>query len=350
LPPKKVEKLKPSVLKFMKGEIKCIVCDHSARIAIEKLAGYQKGQEFEIYYCPSCNTSFAWPHEVDDKIYDHIYSQISVIPGYNRYAAYADDVAINKNGLEYLAGKEANYFSVKEILGQNTDKKNKILEVGSGLGYLTYAIYQQGYDITGLDISSDAVKESQRKFGNHYVCQDVYQYAMNNPEKFDIVILTEVIEHVQDPKGFCKVLISLLKAGGKLIITTPNKSAYSPEAYWETELPPVHLTWFSENSFKAIAENMGLKVSFFDFTGFNKKQFDISRFKFYNQFYKIKKREHILNEKGKVISPATLIENNETGYIKLALKKFIRQFFIYFLTHKKTLNRNSMLSVILQKN
>ena len=333
----------------MKEEIKCIICDHSATVVIEKLGGYQEGQEFKIYYCTSCNTSFAWPHVVDDKIYDCIYSQINVIPGYNRYASYANDVSLKENGLDYLAGKEANYFSVKEILSQTTNKKNKILEVGSGLGYLTYAISQQGYDITGLDISFDAVKESQRKFGNHYVCQDVYQYAIDNPGKFDIVILTEVIEHVPDPKEFCKVLISLLSTGGKLIITTPNKSAYSPKEYWETELPPVHLTWFSEDSFKAIAENMGLTLSFFDFTGFNKKQFDISRFKFYDQFYKIKKRDHILNAAGKVISPATAVENREPGIFKIALKKLIRSFFITFLTHKKDLNRNSMLSVILQK-
>lgn len=63
------------------------------------------------------------------------------------------------------------YFAIKEILARNNNKKAKILEVGSGLGYLTYAISQQGYNITGLDISHDAVKKAEKHFGKHFICQ-----------------------------------------------------------------------------------------------------------------------------------------------------------------------------------
>jgi 2-polyprenyl-3-methyl-5-hydroxy-6-metoxy-1,4-benzoquinol methylase len=207
----------------MSEDIKCILCNDSSRKVLENFIGYQEGEHFNIYYCKSCNTSFAWPHEVNDKIYDHIYSQSDVVPGYNRYALYAKEISSSSNALDYLAGKEAMYYSVREILGAAADKKIKILEVGSGLGYLTYAISQEGYHITGLDISADAVKKAVNKFGDHFICMDLFKYVPDHKEEFDFVILTEVIEHLPDPKRFCDALIHLLKKDGKLVITTINQ-------------------------------------------------------------------------------------------------------------------------------
>ena len=331
-------------------EIKCIICDHSVTKNFEKIEGYREGETFAIYHCPFCDTSFAWPHVINEKIYDDIYRQASVVPGYNRYTVYANEIISKENALDYLADEEATYFGIKGVLEENNDKTAKLLEVGSGLGYLTYAINQKGYDITGLDISLDAVKKAEQQFGNYYVCQDVYQYAIRNSGKFDMVILTEVIEHIPDPQGFCNALINLLKVGGKLVITTPNKSAFSPQKFWETELPPVHLTWFSETSFKIIAQQKNLAFSLFDFTNFNKKHIDVSRFIFYNRFYDIKKRVHVLDQDGKVITPSSLREIKGTREkLKSTLKKFLKPFFIRFLTHKKNMNRNNVLCVILKK-
>ena len=318
------------ITKFIMEEVKCIICNKSAEIAIENFNGYKEGEGFNIYYCSYCNTSFIWPHVVDNKIYDYIYSQTDSVPGYNRYALYASEIKSKKNALDYLADKEAMYFAVKEILSQTNDKTIKILEVGSGLGYLTYAITQEGYDITGIDISNNAVKSAESKFGNHFICQDVYEYALDMAGKFDIVILTEVIEHVPDPDSFCNTLISLLKPQGKLIITTPNKSAHSQQEYWYTELPPVHLTWFSEKSFKIISEQKNLSISFFDFTSFNKNNLDITKFKYYDSYKKRNKIIPTLNNKGEVLKPKVLIADNTIGKFKTSLKFFLNGLLIPF--------------------
>src|SRR6185437_4117475 len=158
----------------------CIICKKDAEIKLENFNGYREGENFDIYYCSSCNTSFVWPQKVDTQIYDSIYSQADFVPGYNRYALYAKEIKYVKNALKYLAGKEAMYFAVKKILMQNIGKSENILEVGSGLGYLTYAIRQEGYSATGLDISTDAVNKARASFGNNYICEDVYQYALKN--------------------------------------------------------------------------------------------------------------------------------------------------------------------------
>ncbi|MEO9021709.1 MAG: class I SAM-dependent methyltransferase [Ginsengibacter sp.] len=338
----------------MPEKIPCIICNNPAKLTLENFNGYIKEENFNVYYCPFCNTSFVWPHKVDNKIYDYIYSQADVTPGYNRYALYAEEIKTKKNALSYLSRKEAMYFAVKKILKLNSDKTQKILEVGSGLGYLTYAISQEGYDIKGLDISRDAVKKAELKFGSNYICQDVYQYALDNQEKFDLVILTEVVEHVPSPNEFFNILIKLIKPGGRLVISTPNKSAYPQNEFWNTELPPVHLTWFSEDSFKVISQQTGLAVTFFDFTDFNKRHFDFTKYKFYENYNRRHKRVPTLNSEGKVLEPFSLIVHN--SFLRLATnmrsvyKKIIERLVVMSpLISKKDLHRNSILCTILQK-
>lgn len=338
----------------MLKETECIICNKNAKIVLEEFHGYTEDQKFNIYNCSFCDTSFVWPQKVDNKIYNYIYSMSEVVPGYNRYAMYAKVIKNKKNPLSYLAGKEAMYFAVKEILKQNTDKSQKILEVGSGLGYLTYAIAREGYDIVGLDISMDAIQKAENQFGKYYICEDVYQYALDNSEKFDVVILTEVIEHVPDPSGFSSVLLNLLKPGGKIIISTPNKSAYPKHEYWHTELPPVHLTWFSEDSFHVISQQKGLTLSLFDFTKFNKKHIDFTRFKYYESYYERHKIVPTLSAEGKLLEPRSLIPHSSFSRLTTGLKNLLkpiveRLIILSPLMDKKHLNRNCYLCVVLQK-
>src|ERR1700712_2981819 len=99
----------------MPDNIKCIICNQSASLALDNFKGYQEGENFNIYYCGSCNTSFVWPHVVDNKIYNFIYARPQIVPGYNRYALYAKEIKNQKDPFKYLAGKEAMYFAIREI-------------------------------------------------------------------------------------------------------------------------------------------------------------------------------------------------------------------------------------------
>ncbi len=331
-------------------EISCIICHNAAEAVISTMEGYQRGEFFDIYFCKNCDTCFAWPRTINNKVYDRIYSQASIVPGYNRYNLYTEEVIKRTDPLKYLANKESAYFAIKEILERAENKTPTILEIGSGLGYLTYAIRKKGYNIIGLDISLDAVEKAKKRFGNDYVCADIYQYEKNTGKKFDFVILTEVIEHVPNPSDFFDEITRLLAENGKLIITTPNKSIFSNKDYWETELPPIHLTWFSETSFKMLASEKQLHVSFFDFTRFNKTHIDVTRSVFYERFYKVKNRQSVLDSSGEVISPVILRQPRGVGgSVKSTVKKLLKPLFIRFFTNKRNMHRNNTLCVILQK-
>ena len=279
----------------------CLLCGGNSELKLEGYPGYQEPMTFEIFHCKSCNTSFSLPRLVDTKeIYDSIYANGINVPSYSRYWIYAESVKKKTKPFDYLARSEHVYWGVRESLSKVIKNKHdsKILEVGSGLGYLTFSLNKAGYNATGIDISEKAVDQARENYGNLYVCADIYKYANEKANSYDLVILTELIEHVEDPLGFMEVVMNLLKPGGKVILTTPNKTIFPNEIIWLTELPPVHCWWFSEQSVKYIAKRLNAKVSFVDFTNYYKKKV------FQYNIHKLKNRPFplaILDENGKVV-------------------------------------------------
>jgi SAM-dependent methyltransferase len=259
------------------NETVCLLCGGTAKLRHNNFPGYQQPATYKIYHCPSCDTGFSLPIDDSSAIYENIYKNGDRVPGYNRYWRYAKTLNKIAEPLDYLAKNDDDYWSVKKALEMHVeDKKSaKILEIGSGLGYLTYSLIQAGYNVTGMDVSQTAVDEAAKTFGNHYICKDLFEHSESNPESYDIVILTEVIEHVGKPLDFIAAIIKLLKPGGRAIITTPNKSFFPPETIWASDLPPVHCWWLSEGSMKFIACKLKLDISFINFREYFKLNYRV---------------------------------------------------------------------------
>lgn len=245
----------------------CLLCGENAHLIDTNHIGYQKPHVFQIHSCPECHTSFSLPRVDATVIYDNIYKNGKNVPGYERYWKYVNLVLSSKNSLNVLSDSEETYWSVKTVLSkQISDKKQaKILEIGSGLGYLTYSLFREGYDVLGIDISNTAVDHAKKVFGNHYLCVDLFDFVKDNELTYDAVIMTEVIEHVENPLSFMSTIKRLLKNDGVAIVTTPNKSFYPDDIVWGTELPPIHCWWFGETSVRYMAKQLGMSVSFLSF-------------------------------------------------------------------------------------
>jgi 2-polyprenyl-3-methyl-5-hydroxy-6-metoxy-1,4-benzoquinol methylase len=253
----------------------CLLCGATAQLRHEAYPGYQQPATFALYHCAECNSAFSLPRVEPKTLYDHIYTNGDKVPGYARYWKYARTVKSLSNPLEYLSRKENTYWAIQKALSDFAPKTKsiKLLEVGSGLGYLTYSLRKADYDVVGLDISVSAIKEAVKTFGEYYVCSDVAEYANTRAKTFDVILLTDVIEHVDKPLVFLSTLKTLLRKNGRVIITTPNKSFYHADILWASELPPVHCWWLSEESMKYIANTLGMTLQFVKFTDFYKKTF-----------------------------------------------------------------------------
>ncbi len=245
---------------------KCIICkNENVRVIYSSFPGYVENSFYDIYKCESCRTHFILTQDNLSSLYEKIYA-LNSVPGYDRYFKYAQTIKKISDPLKYLAYQESTYFPVYEYL--KNKKKLKILEVGCGLGYLTYALNKKGMDIIGIDISGEAIEYASANFGDFFKKSDIESFGFND-NKFDVVIATELIEHLKDPFDFIKKCQKHLTESGVILLTTPNKDYYPANHIWNTDRPPVHISWLTHKAFNYIAQKCSMKVNYSNFRGYN---------------------------------------------------------------------------------
>lgn len=249
----------------MSLKLTCKICGAPSISSLGEIEGYRAGTFFDVMECSVCGTNFTLPTGPYGKIYEAIYKNVAVVPGYARYLHYARQVLKEKDPLHFLMNCEDCYWGIAQtILAETRGRRseNMILEVGCGQGYLTYALVKAGFNAIGLDISDTAVASARHRYGNFYFCEEAKTFFMKTKERPSFIILSEVIEHLPDPASFISELMDYLQPGGAIIVTTPNKAVCPPEVIWDTELPPVHLWWFTAKGLELLGEKLSCRVVF----------------------------------------------------------------------------------------
>ncbi len=115
--------------------------------------------------------------------------------------------------------------------------KLSILDIGPGHGFFSYLVkkeFPEYEKIDIVDISDTSLEMTKKIIGFDgdkikYTKQDIFDYDDSN--KYDFIVLGEVLEHLDEPKQILIKLSKLLKPGGLLWITTPTNSPALDHVY-----------------------------------------------------------------------------------------------------------------------
>ena len=102
---------------------------------------------------------------------------------------------------------------------------DRCLDYGCGDGYGAYLLAQSAGAVNAVDPDQDAVQQAKNKYRRHNLSfEKIGEPPLPFPDSsFDVVISAQVIEHLKDPQTYIREIRRLLKSGGRLLLTTPNK-------------------------------------------------------------------------------------------------------------------------------
>lgn len=120
-------------------------------------------------------------------------------------------------------------ISNKDKIKHNPLEDLNCLDVGCGGGILSEKLKRLGANVTGIDASKNSIeiaKDHAQKcrLEINYKCITTSKLLEINENKFDLIIASEVIEHVYDREIFLSDISNLCRTGGLVVFTTINKS------------------------------------------------------------------------------------------------------------------------------
>jgi len=112
---------------------------------------------------------------------------------------------------------------IKYLLKECGELKNKtVLDVGCEAGHVSLLLKERGATVYSIDIVQEALDEFKNKDQkNDKIFLMHAERTLFTNNSFDIIIITEVLEHVINPEIVIKEMKRLLKPGGNIIITYP---------------------------------------------------------------------------------------------------------------------------------
>jgi SAM-dependent methyltransferase len=137
-----------------------------------------------------------------------------------------------------------------EVMRIPASESGRLLDVGCGGGTFLRRMRAAGWTVAGTEPDAKAAARlaAQEGFPVYSALEDLVQ---ERSQRFDIIVLGHVIEHLPDPAHTLAMLHSLLNKDGRLLLTTPNAKSLGLRIFgasWRGLEPPRHFNVFSPDS------------------------------------------------------------------------------------------------------
>ncbi len=134
-----------------------------------------------------------------------------------------------------------------------------VLDAGCGEGYGAAIIAGAGAaSVSAVDLDPVTVDHVRRRYPQVEATVAELGDLSFPPASFDLVVSFQVIEHVWDVPAYLASLRRVLRPGGELLVSTPNRLTFTPDS--DVPVNPFHVTEFSPDELRRSIADAGLQV------------------------------------------------------------------------------------------
>jgi 2-polyprenyl-3-methyl-5-hydroxy-6-metoxy-1,4-benzoquinol methylase len=165
--------------------------------------------------------------------------------------SYLDQIEFKKKTFELFFRK------IKKFL----NKDHKILEIGAYYGILGNLINPHVKEYHGLELSTHAANYAKKNFNLNMITEKPEEYLEKN-NKYDLIIMTDVIEHLDNPFKVLSLIEKNLNEGGQLILSTFNFDSMFSKIMGKKYpwIIPMHKYYFTNTTIKNCLNKSNLEL------------------------------------------------------------------------------------------
>lgn len=141
-------------------------------------------------------------------------SQLGLKEKTNKYS-------IDKNHIDLNAQNDSHSIIAREIL-KNKNIKLNVLDVGCGSGTIGKFLEVENIILDGVEIDKEAIEEAKKNHYHKLYNTDINEISKSIKQKYDYIILADILEHLVKPYKILEELALLLKENGSILISIPN--------------------------------------------------------------------------------------------------------------------------------
>lgn len=216
-----------------------VVCNLCGGEATQPFA--QRGG-MQVVQCASCGLVYVNPRRDAESIYQHYNS------GQSSRIQYYLDVEV---------ADRRTFDDILDLAERLAPQRGDLLDIGPNIGTCLALARARGWSTYGVEINADAARycREQRNLNVVSAALDAHTYAENS---FDVVLMGDVIEHLRDPLALMRVVHTILKPGGAVIISTPDIAGWAGRLLQIK--PEEHLYYFSPDTISRLLGQAGLEL------------------------------------------------------------------------------------------
>jgi SAM-dependent methyltransferase len=230
----------------------CEACGESRPLSIhrQRFARFDDDSSMAGYLVVACaECGFVYADDLPGQdTFDRYYRELSKYESHDTGGAVAPWAATIHRAI------------VAEVSERLPDRRARILDVGAASGHLLAAFREAGYEnVVGFDPSPHCSRLARERYGVRIINEPISKIALDG-ERFDVVLLASVLEHLRDVGGAIEGLRRLLAPGGAIWFEVPDAARFAQHVHSPFhQFSLEHINFFTETTLVRLMRRRGFE-------------------------------------------------------------------------------------------